>query len=286
MAVEMWENNTMKKSLICLLGSLFLGGCYNTSGGTSTGNPLVAFKMTGSSQPATVAFNRPNYFSPWLYEILRPAMALPPPTLQDSTGLTINLTEAWIVVKEVEFKASETREAEEVDGSEISFTGPYVISLLAPNPESFGQARVPAMIRRIKMKLHNADILPSTAPVELSGNSIYWKGVVNGHAFSLSSSTGYEYEIAGPNGVSLTDNTNILMSIRIADLFKKVDLSGITTATDISDSNRVPATSPCPTIDASAADLYTCFTKGLQTESNLGNDDDGDDELSGDSTVK
>lgn len=277
----------MKKSLITIyiFSFLYLAGC-GSSGGTSTGNPLVTFKMTGSSQAATVAFHRPNFVSPWLYEILKPVMALPPPTLQDSTGKVIVLTEAWMVVKEVEFKTSEAREAEEIDGSEISFTGPYVVSLLASNPESFGQTRISATIKRVKMKLHNADTLPNTAPPELSGKSIFWKGTVNGVAMTFSSTQGYEYELSGPNGVTLADNANVLMSIRIADLFKKINLSGISSAADISDSNRISAASPCPNIDPSAADLYTCLTKGLQTESNLGKDDNGDDELSGDSTVK
>lgn len=278
----------MKKSLIYLLCSLILGGCNTNSGGTSTGNPLVSFKMTGSSQASTVAFFRPNFVSPWLYEILKPAMALPPPTLTDSGGLTISLSEAWIVVKEVEFKATEAKEVDEVDGSEVSFTGPFVVNLLATNPESFGQARIPSStIRRIKMGLdNNATTLPNTAPPALSGKSIYWKGVVNGHDFTFASTQGYQYELGGPNGVSLTDNSNVLMSIHTADLFKKINLSAITATTDISENNRVTATNPCPTIDASASDLYTCFTKGLQSEANLGKDDDGDDELSGDSTVK
>lgn len=275
--------------IVLAILALILGGCQKTSeGGTTTGNPLVNFKIAGSSSPATVAFHRPHFISPWFYEILKPAMALPPPSLRDSNGTTINLNEAWVVVKEVEFKPTESTGVGEVDGDSISFTGPYVVNLLAPNPEALGQVRIPtATLRRVKMKLHNAGSLPNTAPPALLNKSIYWKGSIGGHNFTISSQEGYAYELAGPNGVNLTDNSNVLMSIRVANLFKKMNMSGITTATDIDQINRFVTANPCPSIDASAQDLYTCFTKGLKSEANLGRDNNGDDELgSGDDSVK
>ncbi|MEK2647085.1 hypothetical protein [Bdellovibrio sp. BCCA] len=279
----------MKRILLVLLPLMVgLGGCQKTSeGGTTTGNPLINFKITGSSSAATVAFHRPNFVSPWLYEILKPAMALPPPSLVDSNGVTINLSEAWMVVRSVEFKPSETPDAGEVDGDSVSYEGPYVVNLLTATPESLGQVRVPtSTLRRIKMKLHNADSLPNTAPPALLNKSIYWKGSISGHDFTISSREGYEFELAGPNGVTLSDNSNVLMSIQIANLFKKMNFSGITSTTDIDENNRFPTANPCPSIDSSATDLYTCFTKGLKSESNLGRDDNGDDELSGDDSVK
>lgn len=287
---KVWENRFMKK-IFCFISivSLLISGCQQSSnGGTTTGNPLISFKMTGSSSPATVAFFRPSLLSPWLLELFKPAMALPPPSLQDSSGATVTLNEAWIVVKEVEFKASETVESGEVDGDSVSFQGPYVVDLLAANPDSFGQVRIgSAVLRRVKMKLHNADSLPTTAPTEVLGKSVYWKGAVNGHTFTISSREGYEYELAGPNGIALSDNSNVLASIHIANVFKKMNLSGISTTTDIDESNRFAGSNLCPTIDASASDLYTCFTKGLKNEANLGRDNDGDDELGGgDDSVK
>ncbi|MGZ3769982.1 MAG: hypothetical protein ACXVCP_15960, partial [Bdellovibrio sp.] len=273
----------MKNSLIYILSLLMLAGCNSTSGGTSTGNPLVTFKMTASSQAATVASYRPSFMSPWWSEILKPAMALPPPALLDSTGLSVTLSDAWVVVGKLEFKATETAEAGEVAGSEVSFEGPFVVNLLSNNPDSFGQARVVSPLKRIRMELeNNASSLPSNAPVELSGKSIFWKGTVNGHIFTFACTQGYQYELSGPNGVALTDNSTLLMSIRIADLFKKINLAGITATTSIDENNKVTATNPCPTIDASAADLYTCFSKGLNAEANLGKDDNGDGELNGD----
>lgn len=279
------------KFVVLFLSLLLLGGCQPNNGGTTTGNPLVSFKMTGSSAVSTVAFHRPHFLSPWWSEILKPALALPPPSMVDANSLSVTLTEAWMVVKEVEFKPTETMEVGEVDGDDIVFTGPYVVSLLSNTPESFGQGTVASgVLRRVKMRLHNASTLPSNAPPALSGKSIYWSGAVNGHAFTISSTEGYEFELAGPNGVIVTDNSSVLMSVHIANVVKKLNLADINlsgTQVDIDESNRFTTTAaPCPTIDAAATDLYTCFNKGLKSESNLGRDDNGDDELSGEDTVK
>lgn len=272
----------MKKNLAVIITlMLSLASCQKTSeGGTTTGNPLVTLTMTGSSSAATVAFHRPHFMKPWILELVKPALALPPPALQDATGLTITLSESWMVVKEVELKQSESVEAGEMSGDSVSFAGPFVVNLLSSNPESFGQARVAtATLRRLRMKLHNADTLPNTAPPALINKSIYWKGVVNGHNFTISSREGYEFMLAGPNGVTLADNSSVLMSVHVANLFKKMNLSSIVGDVDIDESNRHSATNPCPSIDSSASDLYTCFKKGLESESNLGRDDDGNDEL-------
>ncbi|MGE9745560.1 hypothetical protein [Bdellovibrio bacteriovorus] len=269
--------------------ALLLTSCQQSSkGGTSTGNPLVSFKLTASSAPATLTAQSSRFRLPWLEFLLKPAMALPPPALQDSGGLVVTLSHAWIAVKEVEFKATEVAGQDEVDGDEISFEGPFVVDLLTSQPESFGQARIgTSTLRRIKMQLHNTDTLPAAAPAQMLNKSIYWNGTVNGHAFSISSREGYEYELGGSNGVSLSENSSILMSIQIANLFKKIDLSGISSDTVIDEQNRFAAVNPCPLIDASASDIYTCFTKGLESESNVGRDDDGDDDLGdSDDTVK
>lgn len=276
--------------ILAILMSMSMG-CQQSDGGTTTGNPLVSFKMTGSSATATLAFHRPHFVSPWWAAILTPAMALPPPSMVDANAHSVTLNEAWMVVKEVEFKQSEVVEADEVDGDEIAFTGPYVVNLLSSTPESFGQVRsTTGTLRRMKMQLHNAETLPSNAPPALTGKSIYWKGAVNGHAFTISSSEGYEFELAGPNAVTLSDNDSLLMTVHIANIIKKLNLADIAASgsqVDITESNRLTTTAaPCPTIDSSATDLYTCFNNGLKLESNLGKDDNGDDELSGEDTVK
>lgn len=282
----------MKIQMI-VVGILFFAsaGCQKSDGGTTTGNPLVSFKMTGSSAAATIANHRPQFFSPWWAAVLMPAWALPPPLMVDANALNVTLDDAWMVVKEVEFKQSELAEAGEVDGDEIAFTGPYVVNLLSSTPESFGQVRSSTgTLRRMKMKLHNASSLPSNAPPALAGKSIYWKGSVNGHAFTISSSEGYEFELAGPKAVTLSDNDSVLMTVHIANIIKKLNLADIAASgsqVDISENSRVTTSAaPCPTIEPSATDLYTCFNSGLKLESNLGRDDNGDDELSGEDTIK
>jgi hypothetical protein len=128
------------------------------------------------------------------------------------------------------------------------------------------------------MKLHEADSLPASVPVQLTSKSVYFSGTVNGVAFSYAADDSTELEIGGPNPVVPNTAQDMLIVIRMAELFKKIDLSSIVGATDIHAGNRVNAVNPCPLIDASANDLYTCFRNGLSTEGNFGNDD-GDKDL-------
>ena len=100
-------------------------------------------------------------------------------------------------------------------------------------------------------------------------------GQVNGQNFTFSTSGESEVQIAGPTALTPLSNKTMLLEFRAANLVKKINLSAITTTTNIGDSNRVNATNPCPGIDASAGDLFSCLLKGLETESNLGRDDDG-----------
>lgn len=278
------------KNMVIIFMALFilqLFSCQkNEAGGTTTGNPLVSFTMTGSAAAPTVAFLKPGKKFPFITMLQNFALALPPPVLVDSTSSPVSLAEAWIVVKEVEFKPSTAGVIGEVDGDSITFVGPKVVNLIASNIESFGQARVStSTLRRIKMQLHNADVLPSGAPLELQNKSVYWKGSVGGRQFTFVTTEGFEFELGGPNGVVLSENSSVLLSIQIANLFKKMNLSTVPNGAAISQSNRVPAIDPCPLIKPSAADIYTCFTEGLKSEANLGRDDGNDGELSGDATV-
>ncbi len=265
---------------------LILSSCQNNSaGGTTTGNPLVAFTMTGSSVPTTVALNKIRF--PLLSALFNQAIALPPPILKDSTNTPVSLNEAWISVRQVEFKASETAGVGEVPGSSVSFLDPVAVNLIASNPQFFGQVRIiTSTLRRIRMQLHNVDVLPANAPAGLINKSIYWKGSVGVRQFTFSTTEGLDYELAGPNGVALTENSNILLSIQVANLFKKMNMTAVTDGMNINKDNRVPVANPCPLINSSATDIYTCFIDGLKTESNLGRDDANDGELIGDATVK
>ena len=277
----MTKLNTLYVALIFIT----LCSCQNSgSGGTTTGNPLVSFTMAGSSAPTTVALNKAQF--PLWSGLLAQAIALPPPILKDSTNAPISLNEAWISVKRVEFKETETMMPGEVTGDSVSFETPTAVNLIASTVRSFGQARIRSALRRIKMQLHNVDVAPAGSPPGLFGKSIYWQGTVAARSFTLTSTEGYEYELAGPKGIPLTENSNVLLSIQIANLFKKINMTSVVDGAVISENSRVPATNPCPLINPSAADIYTCFKDGLKTEANLGKDESNDGELSGDATVK
>jgi hypothetical protein len=276
----------MKTSLKCLATgmtmSLLLAGCNSSSSPISSGGVRTGLTMTGSGQPAVAQTNMHKFFSLFVSS----AIALTPPLLVDSTSLSVNLTEAWIVIKEIEFESQEVAGGAEEDGNEVEFQGPYFVDLLSDAPISFGDAVLPAIgIRRIKMKLHEAESLPATVPAQLTSKSVYFSGTVNGVAFSYAADDSAELEIGGANPIVPNTAQDMLVVIRMADLFKKIDLSSIVGATDIHAGNRVNVANPCPLIDASANDLYTCFRNGLSTEGNFGNDD-GDKDLDGnDETV-
>jgi hypothetical protein len=60
----------------------------------------------------------------------------------------------------------------------------------------------------------------------------------------------------------------------------------VTNGTNISESNRVPATDPCPQIVTNSPDLYTCFKSGLTAEANFGADLNGNYDLGGTEGVR
>lgn len=261
-----------------LATALFAAGCAKSSSDT----PVVsaALSMTGSSQPTTLA----NYKkAPLLYQLLSPtAVALAPPAMTDSGSRVIALNKAWMVVKEIEFKSAEVTGASEVAGSEIKFRGPFFVDLLSTIPASFGSAQVPAGVyRRIKMKLEKDTALPAGAPAQLAGNSLYFQGTVSGITFSYAAADGTEFKIAGPGGVNLAANANMVIGMKVADLFRliKMDAVAIAANANISDSNRIPAVNACPLIDSSASDIFTCLRKGLEKAGKFGKDNNGDGEI-------
>jgi len=277
----------MKRSLKNLLAVLsftaFASSCNQIGSSTSKGSVTTGLTMTGSGQPAIAFTNTQKFFS----FLIPSAVALTPPALVDSTSLNVNLNEAWVVIKEIEFESQEVPGTSEEDGDEVEFSGPFFVDLLTDAPISFGEAVIPASgIRRVKMKLHEAETLPASVPIELTSKSMYLSGTVNGVAFSYAADDSTELEIGGPNAVLPNSAQDMLIVIRIADLFKKINLSSITVSTDITASNRVNVTNPCPLIDSSATNLYTCFRKGFSTEGDFGNDDGDKDLDTNDDSVK
>ncbi len=274
---------------ILKLSSIFLliTSCQKKeSGGTTTGNPLT-LSITSSNQNKTIAVNTKTWMDRLLLTLIPRVNALPPPTLLvDALDNNVQLNEAWTVIKEVEFKNTEATSNEVIDGAEISLPGPYIINLFSSTPTSIGTTEVNyTNLKRIKMKYSKAEssvtINEPSAPAGLNGKSIYLSGSVNNNSFIFSSSEEIEYEVSGPNSVTLSYSTShFLISINIANLIRKINLSSITNnSATIDENNKISVTNPCPLIDSSAQDLYTCFQKGLKSEANFGKDSDGSGEL-------
>lgn len=248
--------------------------CGKTSS-SNYANVPASFRFTGSASASTLAMTKIEKI---LDFILPSAQALTPPTLTDSTSRSVVLNSAWVSIEQIELVSGPSPEPSEIDGSEISFNGPYYVDLLSTNPALLDTQNVAAKsVQRIKIKLHQTGQLPSSAPSGLGGNSIYISGTVNGAAFTYSSKDGSEINIGGSKPIIPSSGQDLLVVIRMASLFKKIDFSAVSAGTNISETNRV--SSSCPLIDASASDIYTCIRKGIESQSNFGKDDNGDHDL-------
>lgn len=264
--------NYTKSLMIVTSVSLVLGACSKKQ---ETAQVSSSFKMTSSSSAATVAKGSRSIWD----LLLNKAYAMIPASLQDSTGLSITLSEAWTVVKEVQFKSDEVAGAED-SSIEVEFTGPYIVNLLSNTPMVLDtQLIAQKPIRRIKMQLHKAESLPADAPAGLVNNSIYVAGTVGGNNFVFQLDDSTELQIGGPNSFTPGEASELLVEIQLANIFKQINMSTVTNNEVINASNRHAGANLCNSIDPSANDIYTCVRKGLETHANFGCDRDGDDDL-------
>lgn len=268
----------MKKSILSKASlSLVLLGCLASCQPKVTTSQITAgISMTASSKAATVASNKN------IWSILLPqANAFISPSMVDSTGAGVNLTNAWVCIKEIEFEASEVPGAAEVDGDDISFRGPYYVDMLSSTPAALDTQLITAgTYQRIKMKLHSSGgVIPTGVPAQLSDNSIYLQGVVGARNFTFQLDDSTEINIGGANPVVPADGGSLLIEVNLANIFKQIDLSTVTNNEVISASARHAGTSLCNAIDASANDIYTCIRKGLEKHADFGKDSDNNGDL-------
>lgn len=246
----------------------------NKNDGTSTGNPVVIINMTGSQQNAVARAN-PNKLW-WLVDTAQ-AYA-PPASMLDKNGNTVSLSDFWINISEIEFKLEETAVSGEIDGSDIEFTGPYLVNLFSTNPQRLASGSVSnSSIRRIKYKTKKVVDVSGGNPAGMINSTVYLKGIVSGNNFTIVSGQELVFESSGPKLVQFKNSENLLMQVLTADVIRKIDLSLVTNGVVISESNKV-STAPtltCPLVDGSATDIYTCFIKAFQKQTKVGKDLDG-----------
>lgn len=278
----------MKNSLLVFFLSLLSSGllsCQKSdNGGTTTGNPVtVNMKITASSQVASPAIAKTFHFLPNLF--ISKVFALSPPALQDSAGRAVTLSDYWMALKTIEIRSTQVSGA--VDSPEVKYVGPYAINMLVSNPPYFGAISILPPVLRFKAVFQKLDFAAPGAPAGMTNYAVYFAGQVNGLSFIVRSDEGIVYEVAGPNAVTPPNNGVLLLSVKTANLFKRINLAAVTNGMTIDPNNRVATANPCPSINPSATDLYTCFKDGLRTEANFGHDRDGNDELDAiESTVK
>jgi len=263
--------NNLKQTFFMMIFCLLIS-CQNNKG-TSTGNPVVSLNMTGSSQ-AALAHSYPQKKSIWDLVMGYAYAFSPPPSNLDSTNLAVSLLEFWISISEIELKYDEFSQPGEVNGNGVNFAGPYVVNLFSNSPSSVAALQVSqSSLRRLKYKTKNIFDLASGAPAGMLNSGIYLQGVVGGNNFIFQSKEQLVFEMAGPNLVTLSSGDHLLLQLQTANLIRKINLSTVLNNTTISESNRVLMTNPCPLIDPSAADIYTCFIKGLSAQTKVGKDD-------------
>lgn len=272
-------NKTIVQFLVKLGLLASLAACQNLDS-TTTGNPFVTLTIASSSQTSIIA---KSYWQKALEMLTPAAVALPPPTsLVDASGNPVTLSAGWITMGEIEFEATESADENEVDGDQIVFAGPYSVDLFASFPFNIGTAQIgQSQVRRIKMKLMRTEIAAVGVPTGLQGNSLYLTGTVNGHNFSFTSRDDVKFEVGGPNSLTLGNGTTLLLSLKLVEVIKLIDLSSISSDVVISEDMLQSATTPCPSVDAGANDLYTCFREAIEKQANLGKDD-GNGEIDSD----
>lgn len=258
----------MKKILI-FISLIFFYSCVKNEG-TSTGNPLVSLSMTGSQQAAAASVKYNKFW--WLFES---AYAfLPPSSILDLSSGNVSLTEFWLNISNIEFKFSELAEVGEVDGNEIKLEGPFNVNIFSNSPQSLGSAVLnQSSVQRIKYRTKKVLDSVSGNPVDMINSSFYLSGSINSRSFVIKSSQELQFETAGPNLVSFNSGDKVLLQLETAELIRKINLSSIVHGDVITESDRKPFANPCPDVDGSAADLYTCFVKGIQLKTKLGKDD-------------
>jgi hypothetical protein len=252
----------------------------------------TSFAMSGSTAATSIVKNYENPFQKLMSMILPSAIAGIPTSMTDSQSVGVTLTSAWIVVKEIQFKAAETanEETEDEATEEVEFNGPYFVNLASATAQVLDTKYIPSKVyKRIEMKLEAAESdsspnWPVGTPVGLSNKSMLIEGTYNGVNFSFSSHDGTEFKVSGAGGISPEEGQNLLMSIKFSDIIKKINLSALASSTDknISEENRIIFTDACPLIESGINDIYTCFRKGLESEADFGKDSDGSGELESD----
>ena len=264
-------------STLVKIGALVaLSSCAKIPAEVAQSVPMVSTPVvfTSSAKAPGVAYNKPSLMS----LLLTKAVAFVPASLQDSNSAAVTLNQAWVAVKTIKFKQAEI--AATGEDNSVKFVGPYFVDLLSAMPSPIDTQSLPAgSYRRIEFILHAGATVPAGVPAQLVGNSIYLNGAVNGFSFSYTSTDGAQIMIAGPKGLPLDGSSDILISVRLADIFSKINMAAINANVAITQANRVPAANPCPLIDAAAADIYTCIRRGVELKTQMGQDANHSGEL-------
>ena len=103
---------------LTLISALILSACYPSV--PDDGKGLVTLDFSSSAQSRSA-----------LRSSLRTTFAgIPVTDTAGNNAGTITITDAWVVIKEIEFEHESDDEEADVDESKLEFTGPFALDLL------------------------------------------------------------------------------------------------------------------------------------------------------------
>jgi hypothetical protein len=248
--------------------------------GTRTGNPdapVTPLVIKGVQDAAVARTSEPSFWDLWGL-IPRAFADFVVQAVTDLNGTnSVAFTQGLISVTDIELKTTELESDDE--SAEIKFQGPYFADLFASSPTALDEVSLSAdAYRRIKFKLHKGEESDAGAPANLVQNSVYLSGTINGNAFTYATEEETEVEIIGDKAYTPVTGGQLLLVFDFGAIVSATNLSALASAgnKNVSDSNRIAASNPCPTIKEGAEDLFTCFREGLDQQGRFGDDSDKD----------
>ncbi|WP_196157196.1 hypothetical protein [Reinekea sp. G2M2-21] len=269
--------------IVSLLGAVVISGCETA--GDGKGDVTLNLEATQGAR-----------------SFLRTAITGVPVT--DSNGLsagTIDLTDAWVVVKEIEFEHEDDEETADSDQSKLEFIGPYAVDLLTGTtypalPQISIDTGLYTDIEIDIEKLSASDVagmtgLDSAIATKLENYSIYLDGTYNDGVNTIDFTLMYdqtdefEFSPAGvsSNGFNIDDEgiNDILVAFRLNEWFR-FDNAETNNGLSVDFSDAVSGTDPI-VLDANTnSDVMDVIEDNIEDSAEYGEDDNDDGVLSDD----
>lgn len=222
----------------------------------------------------------------------------------DSNGAsagTLDLTDAWVVVKEIEFEHEDDDETADQDDSKLEFIGPYAVDLLTGTTyPALPQVSIDiGLYTDIEMdieKLAPEDVagmtgLDSAVATKLQDYSLYLEGTYNDGVNTIDFSLYYdqtdEFEFSPTGdttqGFTIDDEgiNDIIVAFRMNEWFR-FDNADTNNGLSVEFGDAVSGTNPIVLDGDTNSDVMDVIEDNIEDSAEYGEDDDDDGSLSED----